>query len=55
MSSDRSAQRSTTPISDAGTARVNSYIVKPVDFEKFVEAARELGSFWLLFNQTPGN
>ncbi len=33
---------------------VNSYIIKPVDFEKFVEAARELGSYWLLINQTPG-
>jgi two-component system, response regulator len=32
---------------------VNSYIVKPVDFENFVSAARELGSYWLLLNQTP--
>jgi two-component system, response regulator len=33
---------------------VNSYIVKPVDFENFVAAARELGTYWLLLNQTPG-
>ncbi len=32
---------------------VNSYIVKPVDFENFVQAARELGSYWLLLNQVP--
>lgn len=32
---------------------VNSYIVKPVDFENFVAAARELGTYWLLLNQTP--
>jgi two-component system, response regulator len=32
---------------------VNSYIVKPVDFDKFVQAARELGTYWLMLNQTP--
>lgn len=32
---------------------VNSYIVKPVDFDNFVQAARELGTYWLLYNQTP--
>jgi two-component system response regulator len=32
---------------------VNSYIVKPVDFEQFTEAARMLGFYWLLLNQPP--
>ena len=31
----------------------NSYIVKPVDFEQFVETMRQLGLYWLLLNQPP--
>jgi CheY-like chemotaxis protein len=30
---------------------VNSYIVKPVDFDKFTEVVRTLGMYWLLVNQ----
>ena len=32
---------------------VNAYIVKPVDFEKFVRAISEIGLFWLLLNEAP--
>lgn len=32
---------------------VNSYIIKPVDFDKFIEAVREVGLYWLLLNQQP--
>ena len=31
----------------------NSYVVKPVDFDAFVEAMSNLGMYWLLLNQSP--
>ena len=31
----------------------NSYIRKPVDFGQFIEAARQLGIYWLLLNESP--
>jgi two-component system, response regulator len=32
---------------------VNSYVVKPVEFEAFAEAVAQIGLYWLLLNQLP--
>jgi len=32
---------------------VNSYIVKPVEFDSFLKAVSDLGLYWMLLNQSP--
>ena len=32
---------------------VNAYVVKPVDFQKFVESVKQLGFFWAVINEPP--
>jgi CheY-like chemotaxis protein len=32
---------------------VNSYIVKPLDFQQFVEVSRQVGFYWMMLNQPP--
>jgi len=32
---------------------VNSYIVKPVEFDKFADAVAEIGLYWVLMNKSP--
>jgi two-component system response regulator len=31
----------------------NSYLYKPIDFEKFLEAVGHVGMYWMLFNEIP--
>lgn len=35
------------------TLGANSYVRKPVDFDDFVQAAGQLGLYWILLNQPP--
>ena len=32
---------------------VNSYVVKPVDFQAFVDAVKHIGVFWAVYNEPP--
>jgi two-component system response regulator len=32
---------------------INAYIVKPVEFDKFVRAVSEIGFFWMILNEAP--
>ena len=38
---------------DSYNLGVNSYLVKPVDFEKFFQTISDLGFYWLILNQAP--
>jgi two-component system response regulator len=41
-------------IAESYNCGVNSYVRKPVDFEEFSEAVRQLGLYWLILNESPG-
>ena len=47
------SSREDRDIVDSYKLGVNSYIVKPVDFDQFTEAVRVLGLYWSLLNQPP--
>ena len=42
-------------VDDVYALGANSYIQKPVEFDRFIEAARQIGVYWLGLNQVPGS
>jgi CheY-like chemotaxis protein len=46
-----SSSREDRDVAEAYRLKANSYVVKPVDFEKFLEVVSNLGSYWLMLNQ----
>lgn len=40
-------------IAESYSLGANSYIRKPVDFDQFIDAVRQLGLYWLVFNRAP--
>jgi two-component system response regulator len=47
------SSREERDIVDTYKLGVNSYIVKPVQFEDFIKTVKELGLYWLVINQPP--
>lgn len=48
-----SSSREERDIIESYDLGVNSYIVKPIDFEQFTAAVQNVGLYWLLLNQSP--
>jgi len=47
------SSREQRDVAEAYQLGINSYIVKPVNFERYAEAVRDLGLYWLRLNQPP--
>lgn len=47
------SSREDTDVIKSYASGCNAYVTKPVDFDQFAEAVRELGLFWLILNQPP--
>ena len=47
------SSREETDMVESYRLGVNSYIVKPVDFDKFIDSVKDIGLYWLLLNQQP--
>lgn len=47
------ASRQQEDIAKSYALGVNAYVRKPVEFSEFIAAAKTLGQFWLVLNETP--
>jgi CheY-like chemotaxis protein len=47
------SSREETDLVQSYQAGVNAYVVKPVDFQQYLEAVKQLGQFWAQVNEPP--
>jgi CheY-like chemotaxis protein len=47
------SSREETDVVQSYKLGVNAYVVKPIDFQEFTRAVRELGVFWAVINEPP--
>jgi CheY-like chemotaxis protein len=47
------SSREEKDLNDGYSLGTNAYVVKPLDFRQFIEAIKQLGSFWALINEPP--
>src|SRR5574338_54944 len=47
------SSREERDLADSYALGVNAYVVKPVEFHKFLSAVKELGTFWGVINEPP--
>jgi CheY-like chemotaxis protein len=50
-----SSSRETPDLTECYQHGVNAYVVKPVDFDDFAKAVKQLGIFWAVVNEPPPN
>ena len=47
------SSREESDLNQAYDLGVNAYVVKPVEFKKFIDAVKQIGGFWALLNELP--